>query len=101
MDKKFITTSFTFEGYTIKEYMGVVRGITVRSRSIVGNLVAFIESIFGGNISIYTELCEQARQEAFDIMIRHASEMQANAICVTTQMKSLKVLQKYYVMVRP
>jgi uncharacterized protein YbjQ (UPF0145 family) len=75
-----VTTTFSFEGYKIVKHLGVVRGITVRSRSIVGSFGASIQQIVGGNISIYTELCEQARQEAFDLMTRHAQEMGANAI---------------------
>ena len=60
--------------------MGVVRGITVRSRSMLGNLAGSIQTLFGGNISIYTELCEHARSEAFDLMAQHARAMGANAI---------------------
>lgn len=80
MDKKFITTSFSFEGYKIRDYLGLVRGITVRSRSIVGNIGASLQSLVGGNITLYTELCEHAREEAFDIMIQHADEIGANAV---------------------
>ncbi len=80
MDAKMVTTAFGFEGYRIAKHLGVVRGITVRSRSVLGNMVGGIQSIFGGNITIYTELCEHARAEAFDLMIQHAGEMGANAI---------------------
>jgi uncharacterized protein YbjQ (UPF0145 family) len=80
MDPRFVTTAFGFEGFRITHYLGVVRGITVRSRSIVGNFVGSIETIFGGNITVYTELCEHARKEAFDLMVQHAGEMQANAV---------------------
>jgi Uncharacterized conserved protein len=82
MDKKFITTTFDFKGYKITEYYGMVRGITVRSRSVVGNIGAGFQSLVGGNISIYTELCEQAREEAFQNMIEHADRdtLGANAI---------------------
>ncbi len=80
MDKRFITTAFSFEGYKVVNNLGIVRGITVRSRSIVGNIGAGIQSLFGGNISLYTELCEKARQEAFDIMVQHAEQVGANAI---------------------
>lgn len=80
MDKRFITTGLNFEGYRIKENLGIVRGITVRSRSVLGNIGAGFQSFFGGNITIYTKLCEQARQEAFDIMIQHAGDLNANAI---------------------
>ena len=74
------TTSFDLPGYRITRSFGVVRGIIVRSRSIVGNWAAGLQSIFGGNISIYTSLCEQARQEAFQSMLAHAGELGANAV---------------------
>lgn len=80
MDKKMITTSINLEGYKITETMGVVRGITVRSRSIVGNFVGGLQTILGGNISIYKNLCEQTRLDAFDEMMEHADQMGANAI---------------------
>lgn len=80
MNSHFVTTSFSFEGYRIVEHLGVVRGIIVRSRSIVGNLLAALEMIFGGKIALYTELCERTRQEAFDLMREHAVELGANAI---------------------
>lgn len=72
MDKKFITTTFDIKGYKIVEYYGMVRGITVRSRSVVGNIGAGFQSLVGGNISIYTKLCEQAREEAFQNLVYHA-----------------------------
>ena len=75
-----VTTAFNFEGYKVTKNLGIVRGITVRSRSIVGSFGAGIQQVFGGNISIYTELCEQARLEAFELMIKHAQELGANAI---------------------
>ena len=75
-----VTTGFDFAGYGIVKYFGVVRGITVRSRSALGNLAGGIQAIFGGNITIYTELCEHARAEAFTLMIQHAQELGANAI---------------------
>jgi uncharacterized protein YbjQ (UPF0145 family) len=80
MDKRLITTAFTLEGYHIAQNLGITRGITVRSRSALGNIGASIQSLFGGNISIYTELCEQAREEAYQLMIQHAMAMGANAI---------------------
>jgi len=80
MDRSMVTTAFEFEGYKIAKYLGVVRGITVRSRSLIGNIGAAIQILFGGNISLYTELCEKARSEAFEIMMRHAQELGANAI---------------------
>ena len=75
-----VTTTFNIEGFKVIKNLGVVRGITVRSRSIVGSFGASVQQVFGGNISIYTELCEQARQEAFELMIKHAQAMGANAI---------------------
>ena len=80
MDPNLITTAFEFTGYRVVRYLGGVRGVTVRSRSIVGNFVGGIESIFGGNITVYTELCEHARQEAYDLMVAHAVEKGANAL---------------------
>lgn len=80
MEERFATTSFGFEGYAIKEYLGVVRGITVRSRSIVGNIRGGLQSLVGGEITVYTELCEKTRQEAFKLLLLHAEEVGANAI---------------------
>jgi uncharacterized protein YbjQ (UPF0145 family) len=74
------TTTFELPGYRTVKSFGVVRGIIVRSRSIIGNFGASIQAIFGGNISLYTELCERARGDAFNLMIQHAGEMGANAI---------------------
>lgn len=74
------TTAFELPGYRTIKCFGVVRGIIVRSRSIVGNLGAHIQTIFGGNISLYTSLCEQARGEAFNLMLAHAGELGANAV---------------------
>jgi uncharacterized protein YbjQ (UPF0145 family) len=74
------TTAFELPGYRITKSFGVVRGIIVRSRSIVGNFAANIQTIFGGNISIYTTLCEQARDDAFRDMLTHGSQLGANAI---------------------
>jgi uncharacterized protein YbjQ (UPF0145 family) len=75
-----VTTALTLPGYKVVKNLGVVRGITVRSRSIVGNFVGGIQSLFGGNITIYTDLCEQARTEAYELMCQHALEHGANAI---------------------
>ena len=80
LQAQWVTTAFGFDGYRITAHRGIVRGITVRSRSIVGNIGAAFQTLVGGNISIYTELCETARQEAFEIMLRHAAEMGANAV---------------------
>jgi uncharacterized protein YbjQ (UPF0145 family) len=75
-----ITTTFGIPGYRIARQLGIVRGITVRSRSIIGNMGAQIQTIFGGNITLYTELCEHAREEAFDLMMQHAQQAGANAV---------------------
>jgi uncharacterized protein YbjQ (UPF0145 family) len=80
MQRALITTALEIPGHTILKNFGIVRGITVRSRSVVGNFVGGIQSLFGGNISIYTELCEQARIEAFDLMCKEANGLGANAI---------------------
>lgn len=80
IDHRFITTAFELEGYRIVRHCGVARGIVVRSRSAIGNFAAGIQQFFGGNISLYTELCEQARQEAFDLLRQHATEAGGNAI---------------------
>lgn len=80
MNAAMVTTAFELPGYRITRNLGVVRGVTVRSRSVVGNMVGGLQTIFGGNITIYTELCEHARQEAFDFMMQHADAMGANAI---------------------
>lgn len=74
------TTAFDIPGYRQLRSFGVVRGIIVRSRSIVGNIGASIQSIFGGNISLYTSLCERARDDAFREMLAHAAELGANAV---------------------
>jgi uncharacterized protein YbjQ (UPF0145 family) len=80
MDKSMVTTAFTIDGYKIVKNLGIVRGITVRSRSILGTLGATIQTLFGGNISLFTELCEKTREESFEIMLQHGSAMGANAI---------------------
>ena len=74
------TTAFELPGYRITESFGVVRGIMVRSRSVVGNFGASIQSIFGGNISIYTNLCERTREDTFNLMLTHAGQLGANAV---------------------
>jgi uncharacterized protein YbjQ (UPF0145 family) len=74
------TTAFELPGYRVAKSYGVVRGIVVRSRSIVGNIGASIQSLFGGNITLYTELCERARDDAFRQMLAHGGELGANAI---------------------
>jgi uncharacterized protein YbjQ (UPF0145 family) len=80
MNQSLITTAFNLDGYKVVKQLGIVRGITVRSRSLIGNIGAGIQTLFGGNISLYQELCEKARQEAYEIMIMHAEQIGANAI---------------------
>lgn len=75
-----ISTTFDIHGHRVVRSLGLVRGITVRSRSLVGNFVAGLQILVGGNITIYTELCERARGEALDICLRHAAALGANAI---------------------
>lgn len=75
-----VTTTFTIEGYKIKEYKGVVRGIIVRSPTIAQGFMGGLKNIVGGRIGAYTEMCEQARQQAYDLLLAHARELGANAI---------------------
>ena len=75
-----ITTAFVLDGFRIKQSLGIVRGITVRSRSVLGSLGGALQTLVGGNISIFTELCEKARTEAFDLMVSHGAQLGANAI---------------------
>ena len=75
-----VTTGNELPGYRVVRPMGIVRGITVRSRSVIGNLGAALQTESGGNISIYTELCEKAREEAFELMLQHAGQHGANAV---------------------
>lgn len=80
MDHALTTTAFCLDGYKIIKTLGVVRGIVVRSRSIVGNLGAGLQTLFGGNITLYTKMCERARSEAFDLLLNHAEQLGANAV---------------------
>jgi uncharacterized protein YbjQ (UPF0145 family) len=75
-----VTTAFTLDGYIIIKNLGLVRGIIVRSRSIVGTIGATLQTIVGGNITLLTNLCEQTREHAFDLMLQHASDLGANAV---------------------
>ena len=75
-----ITTALMIDGYKITESLGLVRGITVRSRSIFGNIAGGLQSLIGGNISIYEELCEKTRTDAFNKMVEHAEQMGANGV---------------------
>jgi uncharacterized protein YbjQ (UPF0145 family) len=80
IDTKLITTAVEFPGYRVTRNLGVVRGIVVRSRSIVGNIGAGLQTLFGGNITLYTELCEKARADAHRLMVEHAAQLGANAV---------------------
>lgn len=74
------TTAFTIDGYAIVESLGVIRGLTVRSRSLFGTIGAGLQTLVGGNISLFTELCETTRAEAFEEMVAHAEQIGANAV---------------------
>jgi uncharacterized protein YbjQ (UPF0145 family) len=80
MDHNNVTTAFELPGKKINKSFGLVRGITVRSRSILGSIGASLQTITGGNITLYTELCEKAREEAYELMIDHAAKLGANAV---------------------
>jgi len=80
MDHALVTTSISLEGYKVTKQLGLVRGVTVRSRSALGNIAGGFQSLFGGRLSIYVELCENTREEAYQLMIQHAQVMGANAI---------------------
>jgi uncharacterized protein YbjQ (UPF0145 family) len=87
-----ITTAFELDNYRITRNLGVVRGITVRSRSIFGTIGAGLQTLVGGNITLLTELCEKARHEAFEIMIQHANQIGANAI-IAVRYDATEVMQ--------
>ena len=80
MRNQMTTTAFTLDGYRITKTFGVVRGITVRSRSIFGTIGGSLQTLVGGNITLFTELCEKTRSEAFTMMLAHADAMGANAV---------------------
>ena len=80
IDITMVTTNIELNGYRVIKNLGIVRGITVRSRSLFGNIAGMFQILFGGNISIYQELCEKTREEAFQLMLRHADERGANAV---------------------
>jgi uncharacterized protein YbjQ (UPF0145 family) len=75
-----VSTTNDIAGHRVTRHIGVVRGLTVRSRSVIGNFGAGIQSLFGGNITIYTDLAEKARAEAYDLMVEHAQDVGANAV---------------------
>jgi len=80
MDHNLVTTAFTIDGYKIKQNLGVVRGIVVRSRSKFGTIGAGLQTLFGGNITLFTELCEKTRKDSYELMIMHAEQIGANGI---------------------
>jgi uncharacterized protein YbjQ (UPF0145 family) len=80
MDRSLVTTGNDLTGYKITKYLGLVRGITVRSRNVVANIGAQLQTLVGGNITIYTQLCEKTREESFDLMMEHAQQIGANAV---------------------
>src|SRR2546430_8722183 len=95
-----VTTQFELDGYRVTRTLGVVRGITVRSRSIFGNIGASLQTLVGGNITLLTNLCEKARSEAFELMLQHAAEIGANAVVgarydATEVMQGVTVLLAY------
>jgi uncharacterized protein YbjQ (UPF0145 family) len=80
MTREMVSTTNEIAGYRVVRQLGIVRGLTVRSRSVIGNIGAALQTLVGGNISLFTELCERAREEAFELMVRHAAEHGANAV---------------------
>jgi uncharacterized protein YbjQ (UPF0145 family) len=80
MQHSMTTTAFTLQGYRVTRTLGLVRGITVRSRSIIGNMGAALQTLVGGNITLLTNLCEKTREESFDLMLSHAEQLGANAV---------------------
>ena len=80
MEKSMTTTTFELDGYQVRRNLGVVRGIVVRSRSVFGTIGGMLHTLIGGNITLFTELCEKTREEAFDMMVSHAEEIGANAV---------------------
>jgi len=87
-----VTTAPTLPGYDVSKSLGLVRGITVRSRSIIGNFAAGLQTILGGNITILTELCEKTREEAYELMMAHAEQMGANAV-INVRYDATEVMQ--------
>ncbi|MCU7497070.1 MAG: YbjQ family protein [Ignavibacteria bacterium] len=80
MDHNLTTTAFSIDGYKVAQNLGIVRGIVVRSRSIFGTIGASLQTIVGGNISLFTELCEKTRNDSFELMVKHAEELGANGV---------------------
>ena len=87
-----VSTTFELPGFRVKRNLGVVRGIVVRSRSIVGTIGAGLQTLVGGNISIFSNLCEQTRNDAFELMLKHAAELGANAV-IGTRYDATEIMQ--------
>ena len=80
IDHALVTTAFELDNFRVTKQFGIVRGIVVRSRSIIGSLGAMLQTIVGGNITLFTRLCERTREDAFELMLQHAKELGANAV---------------------
>jgi uncharacterized protein YbjQ (UPF0145 family) len=80
MDHNLITTAFVLDGYKITKNLGIIRGITVRSRNVFATIGASFQTLVGGNITLFTQLCEKTRSESFELMVQHAEELGANAV---------------------
>ena len=80
IDHRMVSTAFELEGYRVVRNLGVVRGIVVRSRSVIGTIGASLQTLVGGNITLLTNLCEKTRSESFDLMLEHAAQLGANAV---------------------
>ena len=80
MEKSMTTTTFELNGYQVVKQLGVIRGIVVRSRSVIGTIGGMLHTLIGGNITLFTELCERTREEAYEMMVSHAEELGANAV---------------------
>ncbi len=80
MDHSLVTTTFNLEGYKIVKNLGIVKGIIVRSRSVFGTIGGSLQTLFGGNISLFTELCEKTRTDSYELMVQHAEQLNANAV---------------------
>ncbi len=92
VDGGMVTSALELPGYRVVRNYGIVRGIIVRSRSVIGNLGAALQTIIGGNITILTDLCERTREDAFELMLQHAAERGANAV-VSMRYDTTEVMQ--------
>jgi uncharacterized protein YbjQ (UPF0145 family) len=92
MTHDMVTTAFTLDGYRITRNLGIVRGIVVRSRSIFGTIGAGLQTIVGGNITLLSELCEKTREQSFELMVAHATQLGANAV-ISMRYDATEVMQ--------